>query len=199
MLADAGIGVAKISKSGVGWAKNAVRAERTAAEIATESSEIAYSASNSSGKIAAESTQITKESVMRALRQSNTPEGAATAKLLKRGKVELKILDSVPQSIAKQVGTDIRGFKASIGNTINIIKPNLTSIREAAGVTAHETKHWLQIRAGQSASSKLSEFEAFQWSMKVDGTTYPRTTKEIYNMVNNHPIYKNKEPFGWKR
>jgi hypothetical protein len=38
MLVDAGIGVAKISKAGVGWAKNAVRSERAFAEVAAESS-----------------------------------------------------------------------------------------------------------------------------------------------------------------
>ena len=200
LVVDGGIGAFKGLKGASSYVKNLARGEQTVVEIASESSEIAYSASSSTGKIAVESTEITKESIMRALRQSNTIEGAATAKLIKRNKIDLNIIENTPNNIAKQFsGAKIRGYYSPGAESVNIIKSNLSSVEEAAGITAHETKHWLQYRSGTSIKSKLSEFEAFQWSMKVDGSTYPRTTAQIYELVNTNPVYRNLEPFGWSR
>ena len=134
------------------------------------------------GKIAAESDNITYESIIKALRQSNTNEGYAVASLLKRGKIKLRIQYAHPRGYA-----GLYKFKTDY---ITIYTSVLKTPLSAAGFVTHETKHFLQ-NLTASKYAKIHEFEAYMWQRNVDKTFPLRLEQEIWDFLNSNPVYKN--------
>ncbi len=146
------------------------------------------------GKLAAESQEVSRESVMRALRQSDSVEGAATAKLIKRNQVKLDIRDAVDPKV--NISPEAGGYYAHGSDTVSVIKPNAGKPGQAAGLTGHEVRHWLQNQAKQ-AYTKDSELEAYQWSKSIDKTFPHRTDEEIQKFIDASPLYKNTRRGSW--
>ncbi len=134
------------------------------------------------GKLAAESDDISYESIMRALRKSDTPEGYAVASLLKRGKIELRIEYAHPRGYG-----GLYKFKT---NYITIYTSVCSTPLNAAGYTAHETRHFLQ-KLTTAKYAKIHEFEAFVWQRAVDRYFPLKKDVEIWNLLNTHKAYKN--------
>jgi hypothetical protein len=144
------------------------------------------------GKLAAESSELSRASVMRALRQAETPEAHATAKLLKRGKVTLEILEKIPAGL--KIHPQAAAYYSPGGKVLTIIKSKMSSARSAAGYTGHEFRHWLQWRSGIRGGSKLSELEAYLWQRAIDPSIPGRA--DLIKFINTHPAYKNLPALG---
>jgi RHS repeat-associated protein len=121
--------------------------------------------SSGSAKTKNINVNINQPNVMRALRQSQTIEGSATAKLIKRGKVSLGIRESPPSGIC--VHPKAAAYYVYGSNELTLLRPKIANSGQAAGYTAHEARHYIQDRAGVSPS-KLSEIEAYEWQSRVD-------------------------------
>ncbi|WP_217442129.1 RHS repeat domain-containing protein [Myxococcus sp. CA039A] len=136
------------------------------------------------GKLAAEGTAVTKESVMRALRQSGSVEGAATAKLIKRKNVELRLFLKDPS------GKGNAGIQPYGTNELHVYAPR--SPTEAAGVATHEAKHYLQ-RLTPSTYTRRHEFEAYKWQSRVDRKALSMD-EDIWRQINTQKAYQNVPP-----
>ncbi|WP_233613369.1 RHS repeat-associated core domain-containing protein [Corallococcus sp. AB032C] len=132
-------------------------------------------------KAAAESERVTAESVMRALRQSKAVEGAAAAKLIKRGTVRLRLFTRDP------LGMRRGGLQPYFTNELHVY--GARSPRQAAGVAVHETKHFLQ-RLTPETYGRHHEFEAYKWQSRVDSRA-ASTDEEIWEIINLSPLYRN--------
>jgi hypothetical protein len=119
---------------------------------------------------------------MRSLRAANTPESHAVAKLLKRGKVKLEILDTDP------FGAGAAGRKPWGSNVIQVYRDKAGTAYQAAGISAHETKHWLQ-KITPSTYRRIHEFEAYQFQRRAGYLSL--TDDEIWNLINTSPLYQN--------
>ena len=139
-----------------------------------------------SKKISFGSNNVTYESIIRALRQSNSKEGYAVVALLKCGKVKLKIEHIHPRGYG--------GLYRFGTNTVTIYTSVAKTPLSAAGYTAHEVKHFLQ-NLTQAKYAKIHEFEAFIWQRNVDKTFQLRLEQEIWNILNTHPAYKYLKPY----
>ncbi len=117
---------------------------------------------------------------MRALRQSGTVEGAATAKLLKRGKVKLRL--------RKFGAGDKRGGYNFMGENTVYVNSRLNAQR-AAGLTGHETRHVLQ-KLTPSTYRLKHEFEAIQWQLRIDPRFAPWNDADIWAFLKKSPLYK---------
>ncbi|MGK5512347.1 hypothetical protein ACSNN6_29990, partial [Brevibacillus formosus] len=133
------------------------------------------------GKIAAESSEVSYESIIRALRQNGSRDAYATLALLKRGKVDFTIKEKGPPDVGGQYFFNSR--------KVEIYTKYATTPERAAGITAHEVKHWMQ-KLNVRNYTKQSEFEAFVAQRNVDKTWFLRTEGEIWNFINSHPAYK---------
>jgi len=89
------------------------------------------------GRIAAESADASRASVMRALRAADTPEAHAVAKLLKRGKVDIEFLPTDP------LGQGAWGRAPWGSKTVQVYLDKAGDSLNAAGIVAHETRHVL--------------------------------------------------------
>jgi RHS repeat-associated protein len=133
------------------------------------------------GRLAAESSEITQESVVRALRQSDTVEGAATAKLIKRGRVNLDLVDDLGEGV---------GGEAPYGSSeIRISRSASPTPQKAAGYAAHETRHVLQ-RLTPNAYGQLHEFDPYRWQRRVDPSFFLQSDAEVMEALRAHPAYR---------
>lgn len=120
---------------------------------------------------------------MTALRQRGTPESLATAALIKRGTVSVQILPTDPW------GQGALGRKPWNSNTVEIYEDTNHTPQEAAGVTAHETKHFLQGITPQTYR-KCHEVEAFKWQRAAGDPRFKNLSDaNIMHHVNTHPVY----------
>ena len=105
------------------------------------------------------------------LRQVGTAESIAVAALIKRGKLDIRL--STTDKIVWQQGQKVfvRGQYMPGTNTIIIYRRGLSSVEKAAGVVAHESKHFLQ-----KAGTSLNPYH--------QGLEYPKTPKP------QNPFYK---------
>lgn len=129
------------------------------------------------GKLAAESSEISFESIMRTLRQSGTPEGYATAKLLKRGNVEMILEQGKAGGILGEYIPNTNQFK--VYTSAN------STLQRAAGTAAHESKHVLQKVVPGVNYTKSLEYDAYLWQKAVDKTWPLRTDQQIWNHIND--------------
>ena len=134
------------------------------------------------GRLAAESSGITRERILRALRHRGTPEALATAKLIKRGHINLRIVRTDPW------GQGAAG-RAPLGSSdIFLALDQLSSPYAAAGVAAHETRHVLQ-RLTPQTYRRRHEFEAYQWQRAAD-PGFNLTNMELWNLIHTNPLYQ---------
>ena len=87
------------------------------------------------GRVVSNSDEITYESILRALRHSDTPEGYAVAALLKRGNVKLVLKESHPSGLG--------GLYRFGTNYVTIYTSVCRTPQNAAGYVAHEVRHYL--------------------------------------------------------
>ncbi|MET1257438.1 hypothetical protein [Aliikangiella maris] len=113
------------------------------------------------GRLAAESLETNTSSLLRALRTAGTPESLATAKLISKGKVNVKMFDSDP---LKQ-GVGGRYYFGT--NNIEIYRSAFTNNNQAAGYATHETVHFMQGLTRRNYH-RGHEFEAFRAQGAVD-------------------------------
>jgi hypothetical protein len=133
------------------------------------------------GLVAAELDAAGRASIMRSLRAQNTPEAHAVAKLLKRGKIELEILDTDP------IGLGAAGRKPWGSNVIHIYRDAAGTAHQAAGIAVHEAKHWLQ-NITPSTYRRVHEFEAYQFQRSAGYLGL--TDDQIWNLINTSPLYR---------
>ena len=132
-----------------------------------------------------EDGELSYSSIMHALRESESVEGDAVAKLLKRKKINV--------IIAEQVGDGRGGAYYFYSKRIYVYKKIklqsgewiLQSPSSAAGFLAHETKQWID----GGVKNKLDEVNAYLWQKKVD-LNLNYTLNDIWNTLNTHPAYK---------
>jgi hypothetical protein len=123
---------------------------------------------------------------MRGLRQSGSVEGAATAKLIKRGKVKVNLVPTDPWKGGA-------AGRAPFGSDkVYLSLDKLHSPTSAAGVAAHETKHVLQ-KLTSKTYRQVHEIEAYQWQRAVD-PNFKLSDSAIKKFVQTHPLYKNVPP-----
>ena len=126
-------------------------------------------------------TVLSKESILRGLRQAGTPESFIAAKLISKGKLQVVIRDQMetwtinPKTGMKEYAYDpfTRGsYNPYRPYEINIYTKNLFSMRQAAGVIVHEVTHFRQYdRAAFSPDFQFHmghEFEANRAQGLVD-------------------------------
>ena len=130
------------------------------------------------GKLAAESSEISYESVMRSLRQSGTPEGYATSSLLKRGKAEMILEQGKAGGILGEYLPNTNKFK--LYTSAN------SSLQGAAGTAAHESMHVLQKVVPGVNYTKSLEYDAYLWQKAVDKTWPLRTDQQIWDHINTY-------------
>ncbi|NDO51598.1 RHS repeat-associated core domain-containing protein [Lachnospiraceae bacterium MD335] len=133
-----------------------------------------------------DSTRLNEMSIMKALRESGSVEGATTAKLIKRKKVVYVI---------KEAHFDGRGG-SYFPHSRNIVlyrrvklptgEWRYQSAESAAAFLAHETKHWID----KKVLTKTDEFNAYMWQNAVLKPTNRFKVAEIWNVLNTHPAYK---------
>ena len=120
------------------------------------------------------------ESILRALRHSDTPEGYAVAALLKRGNVKLVLKESHPSGLG--------GLYRFGTNYVTIYTSVCRTPQNAAGYVAHEVRHYLQ-NLTPDVYRKVHEFEAYFWQKLVDRSFPYRTEEEIWSFINSCPEY----------
>ena len=135
-------------------------------------------------KSLANGEEITYDSIIRALRQSDTPEGYAVASMLKRGIIELDIQETHRLGWAGEFKYTITGNR-----TVSIFTNQLSTPLQAARYTSHEARHYLQ-KLTRSTYSKAHEIDAYNWQRAVDNTFPLRTEQRIIDFVNTHPAYR---------
>jgi len=146
-------------------------------------------AARTSGRVAAATRtatgaggEISEATIMRSLRQSGSTEGQATAKLLKRGRVKLNLAETDPNYPGRATGSHVPGT-----DVINVALDQVKSAEQAAGVAAHETRHFLQ-KLNMQKYRKIHEFEAYQWQRSVD-PAFGLADAEIWELLRNSPLY----------
>ena len=132
------------------------------------------------GRVVSNSDEITYESILRALRHSDTPEGYAVAALLKRGNVKLVLKESHPSGLG--------GLYRFGTNYVTIYTSVCRTPQNAAGYVAHEVRHYLQ-NLTPDVYRKVHEFEAYFWQKLVDRSFPYRTEEEIWSFINSCPEY----------
>jgi len=123
---------------------------------------------------------------MRALRQSDTVEGAAVAKLLKRGEIKINISDKI--LLAPQGGA-----MPFASNEMIIYRNYAGTPKQAAGLVAHEAEHFLQnltpaLYANGSSALK-AELAAYGVQRRVDSSFFLRTDHEALEYILKSPLY----------
>ena len=137
------------------------------------------------GRLEAESANVSQASLLRALRQADTPESLATAKLISRGKLEVNILP------ADTSGRGLGGLYRFGTKEIDIYRNAFSTPTQAAGYATHETTHFMQ-GLTRSNYNLGHEFDAFRAQGAVDsghwsnGLSDPR----LYNLLSTHPAYR---------
>lgn len=139
---------------------------------------------------AAESGELSYSSIIRMLRQINTPEARATEKYIKRGLASLKIVN-----YSDYLGYVSRGSKEIV--IARNFKFNGSYMKQdlltAAGTTGHEALHVMQkVAAGNH--NKLYELDAFIWQSKIDSKLQSLSIEALWELINNNKAYTN-EPF----
>jgi len=147
------------------------------------------------GQLAAESAEVTQQSLLRALRQAGTPESLATAKLMSRGKLDVNILATDPS------GRGLGGLYRFGAREIEIYSNAFSTPTQAAGYATHETTHFMQ---GLSPSNYNlgHEFDAFRAQGAVDLGHWTRRLSDaaLYDLLTRHPVYRGVRPDpNWPR
>ncbi|MGQ5525625.1 hypothetical protein ACUHMQ_20565, partial [Chitinimonas sp. PSY-7] len=129
---------------------------------------------------------VNQPAITRALRQSGSAEGAAVAKLLKRGNVELEVSGrtlSIPQGGEYFPGT----------NKIVVYEKYAGDAKSAAGLVAHETEHFLQgLTARQyanGATALQAELGAYAIQRRVDRKFFLQTDDSVMKYLVDSPLY----------
>ncbi|NRR31443.1 DUF4214 domain-containing protein [Oxalobacteraceae bacterium] len=130
--------------------------------------------------------EVNMPSVMRALRQSGTTEGAAVAKLLKRGDLKVNFSDEIllnPQG----------GLMPYASNEMTIFKNYSGTPSQTAGLVAHEGEHFLQsLTPRQYANGPIAlekELAAYSVQRRVDSSFFLRTDREAIEYMVKSPLY----------
>jgi len=130
--------------------------------------------------------EVNMPSVMRALRQSGTTEGAAVAKLLKRGDLKVNFSDELlvnPQG----------GLMPYASNEMTIFKNYSGTPSQTAGLVAHEAEHFLQsLTPRQYANGPIAlekELAAYSVQRRVDSSFFLRTDQEAIEYMVKSPLY----------
>ncbi|MCG7977025.1 MAG: hypothetical protein AB2652_20135 [Candidatus Thiodiazotropha endolucinida] len=131
------------------------------------------------------SGEVNQHSLMRALRQSNTPEAQATAKLIKRGNVNLRL---EPTDI---YGQGAAGRQPYGTNDVILSLDKINDPASAAGFAAHETQHFLQkLTPTEYWNNALKyESEAYRWQRRVDQDFPLRDDFEVEQFLKDNPLY----------
>lgn len=131
------------------------------------------------------SGNINRPSIMKALRKNGSIEALATAKLIKRGDVNLKLM---PTDI---YGKGAAGRQPFGTKDILLSLDKISNPRQAAGFAAHETKHVLQKLTSQKYSQNVLKYEteAYRWQRKVDKKFPLQSDSEVYELLKNSPLY----------
>ncbi|EOS27395.1 RHS repeat-associated core domain-containing protein [Lachnospiraceae bacterium A4] len=131
------------------------------------------------------SGELNYSEIMHALRASNSIEGDTVAKLLKEKKIQVMVSERFSDGRAGAYFFHTRRIylykkvRLLSGKWIN------QDSESAAGILAHETKHWID----REVKSRKDEYNAYMWQKKVDSRlTY--TAEDIWNVLITHPAYK---------
>lgn len=126
-----------------------------------------------------------QHSVVRALRQSGSPEALATVKLIQREYVKLRL---EPTDI---YGQGAAGRQPYGTNEVILSLDKMLDPSSAAGFAAHETKHVLQkLTPSQYKQDALNyELEAYRWQRRVDPSFPLRDDLEVENYLKDSPLY----------
>jgi RHS repeat-associated protein len=134
------------------------------------------------GRIAAESADASRASVMRVLRAADTPEANAVAKLLKRGRVDIEFLPTDP------FGQGAWGRAPWGSKTVQVYLDKAGDSLNAAGIVAHETRHVLDKFTAQTYTL-LHELRAYQFQRNAGFLSM--TDDEILNFITTSELYRN--------
>ena len=138
------------------------------------------------GLIDVTSGEVNLSSITRALRESGTVEGAAVAKMLKRGIIKIK-LSEVTLPIP-------RGGEMPFGsNEMILYRRYAGSPQQAAGLAAHEAEHFLQkLTLASYARGDLalqSELAAYSVQRRIDPTYFLGTDDKAIRFLVDSPVY----------
>ena len=140
---------------------------------------------------AAESSELSYSSIIRKLREINTPEARATEKYIKKGFANLNFANYSDKAGYVKWGTN----DITIARNVKINgKYYVQDLLSAAGTTGHESVHVMQ-KVAINNHSKLYELDAFMWQRNIDTRLQKNySIEDLWNIINTHSVYKN-EPF----
>jgi hypothetical protein len=147
------------------------------------------------GQLAAESSGVTQESLLRALRQAGTTESLAAAKLLSRGRLDVNILATDPS------GRGLGGLYRFGSREIEIYGNAFSTPTQAAGYATHETVHFMQ-GLSRSNYNLGHEFDAFRAQGSVDLRHWSNRfgDTDLYDLLKRDPVYRGVRPDpNWPR
>ena len=136
-------------------------------------------------RLAAESSTVSRESLLRALRQADTAESRATAKLISRDKLKVNILESDPS------GRGLGGLYVFGTKEINIYRDSFSNSVQSAGFATHEATHFMQ--GLTSRNYHLGhEYQAFRAQGAVDKSHWVNglSDRKLYDILESHPVYR---------
>lgn len=136
----------------------------------------------SAGKISAEGRSSQGRALCELCDKVGQLKGATVAKLIKHNKVELRLFLKDPHGLRR--GGSMPWFK----NEVHVYGGR--DPKQAAGVVAHETKHFLR-NLTPSAYGRIHEYEAYKWQSRVDSSFTISADADIWNLINSSRFYRN--------
>jgi|GEM_PF-2838452 len=198
----AGLIVGKVAGDAAGWALGKVgsfasqtragawliaKAEAVISSVTSRWAKKAASAESAAGihpgAAAAASADLSQASILRALRTNGSPEALATAKLISRGRLNLKIAPTDP------LGQGAAGRYFFGTRIITIAADAAGDTMSAAGFTAHEVRHFLQ-GITSITYRRVHEFDAYLWQRAAD-QSFNLSDSAIWLHIRSHPVYLN--------
>jgi hypothetical protein len=138
--------------------------------------EYALVGAGAKAKVGAQLAVTMDSAITRSLRGFGTKEASATAAAIKRGMIEVELVDSLPG--------DFAGLQLFGTNKLQVLKS--LPAEEAAAIVAHEFKHYLDHISPQNYNI-WHELEAYRFQAAATGRAFDEQATLARLMT--HPVY----------
>ena len=144
------------------------------------------------GRLAAESSEVSQQSVLRALRQADTPESLAAAKLISRGRLDLIMRPTDPEGAGA-------GGRFYFGRReVEIYSDAFATPTQAAGYATHESVHFMQGLTPRTYN-RGHEFSSFRAQGAVDATHFSNRMSDAQLNTWLGSVYRSVPPAPLRR
>jgi hypothetical protein len=141
-----------------------VRPSGTSSGAASATVDVGASSGSALGKSGpSDAARVDRKSILQELRRRGTAEASASAKLISKGKVNLKLEATDP------TGQGRAGLQPFGSKDVVVYLDTATTPHAAASVAAHEVRHWLQGPLSPSTYNLGHEIDAYRWQSRAFG------------------------------